>query len=96
MMKNRLRKREMTVEERKMIEETLEKWWREFEKKIIAHIPENEKYKYVSSKSCFELNSNEVLVDENGAVYFTYEEIGEESTYEGRIYNGKVEQGVPY
>lgn len=95
-MKNRLTKREMTVEERKMIEETLEKWWREFEKKLIEHIPDDEKYKYVSSKSCFKLNSDKVSVDKNGIVYFTYEEEGEETSYEGRICNGKIEHGIPH
>lgn len=89
-MKNGLKEREITFEERKIVEETLEKKWREFEKKLIEHIPENKKYLYISSKSCFELSSDKVLVDKDGIVYFFYKEIGGESSFEGRICNGKL------
>lgn len=84
-----MEKRRMTASERKNIEEALEEWWREFEQKLIAHIPDDEKYLYISSKSCFELSSNKVLVDKNGVITFYYREKGGDS-YEGHIYDGRV------
>lgn len=91
-MENRLTEREMTSEERKMIEEALEKWWREFEQKLIEHIPDNEKHLYIREECFFELESSKVTVDEDGVIYFDFQELDEENIYHGCIYNGKIGQ----
>lgn len=94
MSRTTLKERKMTSEERRMIEEELEKWWREFEQKLIEHIPDNEKHLYIREECFFELKSDEVTVDEDGVIYFDFQELDEENVYQGCMYNGKIGQGL--
>lgn len=89
-----LKERKMTSEEIELVTKSLEEHWRQYEGKLMSHIPEEEKYLYMCVKSQFVLEKDIVIIGKNGHLIFEYDNNEDECSHCGYIFEGKVYYGL--